>query len=45
MRKREKMSLCKKIIISELPGSLKYIRNFKASTLKVPYSIFQPCAI
>jgi hypothetical protein len=30
---------------SELPGSLKCIRKFKASRLKDPYSIFQPCAI
>jgi hypothetical protein len=31
------MSLCKKIIKSELPGFLKYIRNFMASRLKDPY--------
>jgi hypothetical protein len=40
-RKRKKMSMCK----SELPGSLKCIRKFKASRLKDPYSIFQPCAM
>jgi hypothetical protein len=43
MRKR-KIWVCVKIK-SELPGSQKCIRNFKASRLKDPYSIFQPCAI
>jgi hypothetical protein len=38
MRKRKNMSMCKKIK-SELPGSLKCIRNFKASRLKDPYSL------
>jgi hypothetical protein len=30
---------------SELPGSLKCIKNFKVSRLKDPNSSFQPCAI
>jgi hypothetical protein len=46
MRKREEnMSMCKNKKLSELPGSLKCIRNFKASRLKDPYSMFQKCAI
>jgi hypothetical protein len=43
MRKREKYEYVGKY--SELPGSLKCIRKFKASRLKDPYSILQPCAI
>jgi hypothetical protein len=37
MRKRKNMSMCKNKI-SELPGSLKSIRNFKVSKLKDPNS-------
>jgi hypothetical protein len=44
MRKEKIMSMCKNKLI-ELPGSLKFIRNFKFSRLKVPNSFFQPCAI
>ena len=44
MRKRKKKNVSMNKI-SKLPGSLKCIRNFKASRLKDPYSIFQPCAI
>jgi hypothetical protein len=46
MRKKEKKCVSmSKNKISELLGSLKCIRNFKASRLKDPYSSFQPCAI
>jgi hypothetical protein len=42
---KKKIWVCVKIKQSELPGSLKCIRNFKASRLKDPNSSFQPCAI
>jgi hypothetical protein len=46
MRKREKnMSMCQNKNKSELPSSLKCIRNFKASRLKKSILTFQPCAI
>jgi hypothetical protein len=38
MRKREKYELCKNKNKVKLPGSLKCIRNSKASRLKDPYS-------
>jgi hypothetical protein len=43
-KEKEKNMSCVKIKECEHPGSLKCIRNFKASRLKDPL-IFQPCAI
>jgi hypothetical protein len=44
IREKEKnISMCKNKVNS--PVLQKCIRKFKASRLKDPYSIFQPCAI